>query len=176
MALRPGRCVRRVKRPWTRVSKKKPKESYVAGVPYSRIRIFEMGNKDKEFEANLWLISKNHVQMRDNALEAARVSANKFLQRSIGSENYFFKILIYPHQILREHAIATGAGADRYSMGMRKAFGRPKGRAAIVNEGQKVMWLRLNEKNLKVGKDALKRASNKLPTPCKIETSLKSMA
>ena len=168
MALRPGRTTRTVKRPWTRVSRRKPKKSYVVGVPHSRIHIFEMGNKTKKFDTKLYLISKKNVQIRDNALESARVVANKLLEREIGKENYFMKILLYPHQVLREHAMASGAGADRYSMGMRKAFGKPKGKAAIANNNQRIILLRINKKNLNVGKKALHRADTKIPTPCRI--------
>lgn len=169
MALRPGRTTRRVQRPWTRVSKRKPRESFVVGVPHSRIHVFEMGNQEKEFDTNLWLIAERSVQIRDNALESARVVSNKFLERAINPDNYFLKILVYPHHVLREHSLATGAGADRFSSGMRKAFGKPKGRAARVKRGQKIMWLRLNKKDLAVGRKALKRADLKLPTPCRIE-------
>jgi large subunit ribosomal protein L10e len=171
MALRPGRTVRRLERPWTRISYKKPRESYVVGAPHPRIHVFEMGNPDKEFDTNLWLITKHPVQIRDRALEAARVVSNKFLEKKIGSDNYFFKILVYPHHVLREHALATGAGADRFSSGMRKAFGKPSGRAARVKKGQKIIWLRIDKKNLDIGRKALKRASTKLPVPTTIEVS-----
>ncbi|MBD3156189.1 MAG: 50S ribosomal protein L16 [Candidatus Aenigmarchaeota archaeon] len=167
MGLRPGRCTRKIKRPYTRVSKKKSK-NYVGTKPPLRIHIFEMGNKKKDFEKTMHLIGKRAVQIRDNALEASRVNANKFLEKKITPENYFMKILVYPHQILREHTLATGAGADRFSMGMRKSFGRPKGRAAVVDKGQKIITLKLDKKNLKFGKRALERASDKLPTPCRI--------
>ena len=168
MALRPGRTVRKLERPWTRVSRKKPRKSYVVGVPYSRIHIFEMGNAEKEFDTNLWLVADRSVQIRSNALEAARVVSNKFLEKNI-SGDYFLKILVYPHHVLREHSLATGAGADRFSSGMRKAFGKPSGLAARVKKGQNIMWLRLNKKDLAIGRKALKRASMKLPTPCKIK-------
>ncbi len=168
MALRPGRCTRRIRRPWTRISKRKPRKSYVVGVPHPRIHLFEMGNKVKEFNTNMWLITERPVQIRDNALEAARVVANKFLEKTIGSENYFMKMLLFPHQVLREHALATGAGADRFSMGMRKAFGKPKGRAVIVEKNKRIIWLRLDKKNIEIGKKALHRADSKLPTPCRI--------
>ena len=84
-------------------------------------------------------------------------------------DNYFFKILVYPHHVLREHSMATGAGADRFSSGMAKAFGKPKGRAARVMKGQRIMALRLDKKNVDVGRLALKRANKKLPVHCKIE-------
>ncbi len=122
MALRPGRAVRRLKRPWTRISIRKPKMSYVVGVPHPRIHIFEMGNRNKQFDTAMYLTINNRIQLRENALESARVVANKYLEKVIGIDNYFFKLLVYPHQVLREHTLATGAGADRFSMGMRKAF------------------------------------------------------
>jgi len=168
MALRPGRTTRKLERPWTRVSKKKPRKSYVVGVPYPKIHVFEMGNPDKKFDIHLCLVAGHSVQIRDNALEASRIVTNKFLERKI-PDNYFFKILVFPHHVLREHSMATGAGADRFSSGMGKAFGKPSGRAARVMKGQKIMSLKLDKKNLDVGRLALKRASKKLPVHCKIE-------
>lgn len=168
MALRPGRSTRTVKRPWTRVSQKKPRKSYVVGVPYARIHVFEMGNKNKKFNTTLYLVTQEPIQIRDNSMEGARISTNKLLENNIGTENYFMKILVYPHQVLREHALATGAGADRYSMGMRKAFGRPKGRAARLKANQKIIMLKLDKKNIEIGKQALKRADKKLSGTYKI--------
>lgn len=168
MAKRPGRTMRKKKRPYTRVSKKKPKEGYVAGAPRPKIGLFEMGKKEGDFDRVLYLIAKRGVQIRDSALEAARIVIHKFLEEKIG-KNYFLKVLVYPHQIIREQSIATGAGADRYSQGMRKSFGRPVGRAARVDEGQRVISLKIKKENLKAAKEALKRAGSKLPTPVRIE-------
>lgn len=168
MALRPGRTTRAKRRAWTRVSKRKPRKSYAVGVPYSKIHIFNMGNTEKEFETNLWLVADRSVQIRSNALEAARVVSNKFLERTIPND-YFLKILVYPHQVLREHSMATGAGADRFSSGMRKSFGKPSGLAAVVKKGQNIMHLKLNKKDLVIGRKALKRANMKLPIPCRIK-------
>lgn len=169
MAKRPGRTYRRVKRPWTRISKKKPKMSYVVGVPDPRIHVFEMGNKKKQFDTNLYLVADHAVQIRDTSLESSRISANKHLENSLGSENYFLKVLLYPHQIIREHTLATGAGADRFSMGMRKAFGRPKGRAAVVSPGKRILRVSVNKKHIPDAKMALKRADHKISTTCKVE-------
>lgn len=168
MALRPGKTTRKLQRPWTRVSKRKPRKSYVVGVPYPKIHVFEMGNRNKKFDTHFQLIADHSVQIRDNALEASRVVSNKFLERKI-PDNYFLKILVFPHHVLREHSLATGAGADRFSSGMRKAFGKPSGRAARVMKGQAVMSLKLDKKNVQIGRLALKRASKKLPICCKIE-------
>jgi large subunit ribosomal protein L10e len=168
MALRPGRCVRRIKRAWTRISQRVPKKSYIVGVPYPRIHIFEMGAKDKEFDTQVLLQAENSVQIRENALEAARVVANKYLEKALGKEGFFMKVLKYPHQILREHSLATGAGADRFSMGMRKAFGKPKGRAVVAYSGETLMVVKVNKNQVEIAKEALRRSSTKLPTPCKI--------
>src|SRR3989338_1369663 len=168
MALRPGRTTRRVERPWTRVSQRKPKKSYVVGVPYPKIHVFEMGSKIKQFDTSLWLVMEDSMQIRENSLESARIKSNKYLEKFVGLENYFMKVLTYPHQILREHTLATGAGADRFSMGMRLAFGRPKGRAIITSKGKKIFLLKVDKSNLAHAKKALHRAIQKLPGSCKV--------
>lgn len=167
--MRPGRTLKQKKRPWSRVSKRKPRKSYVVGVPHPRIHVFNMGNKSGSFDREVYLIAKTAANIRDNALEAARTVTNKHLETKIGKENYFFKILIYPHNVLREKSIATGAGADRFSQGMKKAFGRPSGKAAIVKPGQKLFMVRVDAKNVKAAKDALKRADSKIRCTTRIE-------
>ncbi|NIP40020.1 MAG: 50S ribosomal protein L16 [Candidatus Aenigmarchaeota archaeon] len=164
MGLRSARCYRRLEKPYTRVSFKKPRRSYVKGVPALKIHRFESGNKKRKFSKSLYLVSKEAVQIRHNALEAARVVATKNLARSVGEENYFFKVLIYPHHVLRENPLATGAGADRFQTGMRKSFGRPISSAARVKPNQKILEVRVEDE--KAGKKALKVAASKLPAPC----------
>ncbi len=165
MALRPGRCYSRLERPYTRVSKRKPRKSYVVGVPDPRIHHFEMGNVHGNFDTVVWLIAKRAVQIRHNALEAARVVMTKHLTKKVGSDNFFAKILVYPHHVLREHSLATGAGADRFSTGMRHAFGRPVGRAAQVRKGQKLIMVKVNKEKVEEAKEALRKAGSKIPTP-----------
>ena len=79
------------------------------------------------------------------------------------------KILIFPHHIMRENALATGAGADRFSEGMRRAFGKPIGLAARVKPGQRLMELRTIEGKETFCKEAFRRAAMKFPTSCKVE-------
>jgi len=176
MALRPGRTLKELKRPYTRVSKRKPRKSYVVGVPQARIHIFEMGNKRGKFEVDVFLVSKDAVQIRSNALESARIVTNKHLETKLGLENYKFKILTYPHHVLREHSIATGAGADRFSQGMRKAFGRPSGKAALVKKGQRVFVAQINNNpdHIKIAREALKRGSSKIRCKTAVEVVVKS--
>ena len=169
MGLRPGRTMRDVKRPYTRVSKRVPRKSYVVGVPFPKTHQFEMGNRTGAFDTRLFVIAERAVQIRDNALEAARIVGHKFLETKVGPTNYFMKILVYPHQVLREKPIATGAGADRYSQGMAHAFGKPAGTAVVTKSGQKLMELRINKQHLELGKIALRKIGLRISTPIRIQ-------
>jgi large subunit ribosomal protein L10e len=161
MARKPARMFRRLERPFTRVE-------YIDGVPGIRVRMFDMGNRSATFPVMVTLVAKEAVQIRDTALEAARVSANKFISRRVGSSNFKLKLRIYPHHILREHKMAVGAGADRISQGMRAAYGKPVGRAARVFPGTKIMSIWVKPEHFEFAKEALRRASMKFPTPTKI--------
>jgi large subunit ribosomal protein L10e len=160
--LRPNRCYRDVdKPPYTR-------KEYVKGVPQPKVVHFIMGNLSAEFPVKVNLVATRPIQIRHNALEAARVAANKYLTKMCGRMGYKFQIRVYPHQILREHKMATGAGADRISDGMRLAFGKPIGTAARVKEGQAIMTVWVNPDKFPAAKEALRRAAMKLPVPCKV--------
>jgi large subunit ribosomal protein L10e len=140
------------------------RREYIGGVPSSKISQFEMGNPKREFPSVLTLHVENSCQIRHNALEAARITANRLLEKNCGKQNYFLKIFLYPHEVLRENKQATGAGADRISKGMKKSFGKNVGTAARVKSGQKIMSVFTTENNIKFAKLALHRASIKLPT------------
>lgn len=161
MARKPAKMWKRLERPYVRVE-------YIDGAPGSRIKMFDMGNLSADFPVAITLVAKEHVQIRDIALEAARVSANKYLSRMVGENNYKLKLRVYPHHILREHRMAVGAGADRISQGMRAAFGIPVGRAAQVKPGTKIMTIWTNPEYFEFAKEALRRASMKLPTSISI--------
>jgi len=166
MGLRPWRTARKIERPYTRISYSVKKKNYIPVVPHSHITQFEMGVKGN-YSKRLFLVAKNSVQIRTNALEAARKDANKFLEKNIGGK-YFLKFLKYPHQIVREHSIATGAGADRFSEGMRLAFGYPTHKAVQIFKDEKLIMLEVDEQHVEIAKKALKRASKKLPMKSKI--------
>ena len=168
MALRPGRTIHKMERPYTRVSQHVPRKSYVVGVPFPKLHQFEMGNKKGDFDTVLYLVTKKTMQIRHNALEAGRVVAHKYLEKNIGAENYFMKILKYPHHVLREKPIATGAGADRYSQGMAHAFGRPVGVAVQIKKGDKLVMVKTKKEYVEIVKKALKRFGSKIPTPIQI--------
>jgi large subunit ribosomal protein L10e len=118
--------------------------------------------KNKRFEVELELVADYDVQVRDNAIEAARMAANKHLEKAL-EHNYFLRVAKYPHHILREHAALGVAGSDRISKGMKGAFGKPKGRMALVNKGTALFRVRCEETAIKTAKEALKRANLKIP-------------
>src|SRR3990167_6420938 len=120
---------RRLKRPYTRTSKFKAK-SYIRMTPHPKVVRFDSGDTAKNFECMLSLLSKSSLQIRDNAWESARQTSNKLLESYLGLNGFHMKVKVYPYHVLREHALASGAGADRFSSGMAHSFGKPIGLAA----------------------------------------------
>jgi len=158
---------KKLERPYTRKSKYR-KKSFVRATPRNKVIRFMGGNKFQTFSYRLDLISKSDVQIRDIAMEASRQASNRYLERNIGKEEFFSQIRVYPHHILRENPLASGAGADRMSTGMKKSFGKAIGVAARVKKGQVVYSLHVDEKNLVKGREALRKISCKLPCSCSI--------
>lgn len=164
MALRPARCYRWDSPAYTRVAKKLS-NAYIVGVPKPKITRFDLGNLKERFEVELSAVIDEDVQIRHNALEAARMAANRYLERELGKTAYRLRVRVYPHHVMRENVMAKGAGADRIQKGMRQAFGKPIGMAARVRRGQAILsvYLRNEAKKIEAGKIALKRALAKLP-------------
>ena len=163
MGLRPGRCYKKFDRPYTRQSQKKPRKGYIKGVPKHNISQFEMGKK-KNYSHVAFLITKEDAQIRHNALESFRVTTIQKLEKTLSKGGlFFFKIRIFPHHVLRENAMATGAGADRFQQGMRASFGKPISTAARVRVGQKMFEIQVNKANIIAAKKALLHGSYKLP-------------
>ena len=159
---------RRLKRPYTRTSKFKS-EAYIRMTPNVKVVRFSSGDASKYFQCTLNLLSKSDLQIRDNALESARQTSNKLLESYLGLNGFHLRINVYPYHVLREHSLAAGAGADRFSSGMAHPFGKPIGVAARVKKGQTIFQLRVDKQNLGIAKQALERASKKLPCPCTIQ-------
>ncbi|HIJ00726.1 MAG: large subunit ribosomal protein L10e [Candidatus Methanomethylophilaceae archaeon] len=163
MARKPAVMYRQVKgQAYTR-------KEYMGGVPNPRINQFDMGNPKEDFPVTVSLCVKNRVQIRHTALEASRIAANRLMSKQVGVANYHLKVKPYPHHVLRENKLATGAGADRVSSGMRHAFGKNVGTAARLEREQEVLTIRCNPQNFGQAKKALWKAAMKLPSPCYIE-------
>jgi len=152
--------------PYTRISKKKQR-AYVKVVPPSKIVKFGMGNlkayKEGKLNKVLYLVSDEKVQIRQNALEAVRQFVNKKFD-TLMKDQYFFKVIPYPHHIQRENKMLTGAGADRMQTGMQLSFGRPIAKAAILNKGDKIFSVYVsNDKDISLARKTLKQINAKLP-------------
>ncbi len=145
------------------------RKDYIRKIPGSRIVQYDMGNLSGEFPLKVTLVVKESAHLSHNALEAARIASNRYMQRKAGRMGYHLKIRVYPHHIVRENPMATGAGADRVQDGMRKAFGKPVSSVAIVKPNQKVLTIYTNKRNFKDAKESLRRAAMKFPVTCRIE-------
>lgn len=161
MATKPARMYRRV------IGQAYTRREYMGGVPHDRIVQYNIGDPNGKFELEMKLIGQEMCQVRHTALESCRVAANRILMKG-GASNFHMRINVYPHNVLRENKVATGAGADRVSQGMRAAFGKPVGTAARVFPGAELITLRTTPANFVRGKEALRKAAFKLPTPCRI--------
>ena len=143
-------------------------KKYMGGIPGIRISQFDIGDPRTEFPVKLHLVAAESCQIRHIALEAARISANRYIAKKAGN-SYHLKLRLYPHNILRENKIATGAGADRISEGMRAAFGSPVSMAARVKAGTKIFTIATTPDHVEDAKIALRKGGVKLPTPWRIE-------
>ncbi|VVC03998.1 50S ribosomal protein L10e [Candidatus Bilamarchaeum dharawalense] len=162
MGIRPGRAIRDAdKVAWTRYSKSKPRKSFIKAMPHADLHQYRMGAMKDDFDLEMSLVSEHAVIIRDNAIESARQSSNKALEKDAPG-NYYFVVRVYPHHVVRENKMIAGAGADRLQKGMRQAFGRPTDRAARLKAGSALFTVysyKANEAHLK---KALIRAKMKL--------------
>ena len=168
MGRRPARCYR--------YCKNKPyiKSRYCRGVPDPKIRIYDVGRKKadvNDFPACIHLVSDEYEQISSEALEAARVAANKYMTKHAGKDLFHMRIRAHPFHVLRINKMLSCAGADRLQQGMRGAWGKPYGVAARVDIGQVLMSIRTREDKIPVAQEALRRAKFKFPGRQKIHVS-----
>ncbi|MFH0860049.1 MAG: 50S ribosomal protein L16 [Candidatus Altiarchaeota archaeon] len=170
--LRPAKCYRWDSPAYTRTSDN-PGDSFITGIPTPKLNTYDMGNSKGDFNVKLSIIPKGRIIIRHNSLDAARISAQRILEKVIGVSNYYFKINVFPHHVIRENVMATGAGADRVQDGMRKSFGKPMGRAARIYPGQPIMTVYVNKDDQMImsARKALRGAMHKLPANMRIEVS-----
>ena len=166
--LRKFSAYQNLERPYTRISKYTKKNYVRGGFPNLKITKFDMGSPSRTYDTTIRLCVTLDMNIRQNALEAARQTSNRVLEKAIGKD-YHLRLKLYPFHVLRENPLASGAGADRTSTGMQKAYGKPIGSAARVHAGQTVFELRLAKANITTGRLAMERASKKLPCNCKIQ-------
>jgi large subunit ribosomal protein L10e len=147
------------------------RRKYMGGIPGSKIVKFTMGNTSREFTHKVELVNIKDVQIRHNALESARIAANRIMEKYVSRDNFMLKIIPYPHHIIREHKRVNVAQADRFQEGMKKAYGKPAMVAARIKSMQPIIVAEVDKAEVEYAKTALKRAAAKFPSPCRIVVS-----
>jgi ribosomal protein L16/L10AE len=156
----------------TRRSKKQQK-SYIKTVPPQKIVKFNMGDvksfDEGKYKVAVILSTGENIQIRDFALEAVRQSLHKDLTILLG-KNYFLRCNVYPHNILRNNRVFSGASkGERVQTGMSKGFGTSEGRAAVVKKGHPIFCAYFNGENyLPEVRNFFRKVTPKLP--CKTKT------
>merc|ERR1712018_481610 len=87
MGRRPARCYRYCK------NKPYPKSRFCRGVPDPKIRIYDLGSKKASvlsFPKHVVMVSDELEQLSSEALEAARICANKYMTKTIGKNLSIF--------------------------------------------------------------------------------------
>ena len=83
-----------------------------------KIRIYDLGRKKAgvdEFPLCVHLVSDEYEQLTSEALEAARICANKYLVKFCGKEAFHLRMRLHPFHVIRINKMLSCAGADRYS-------------------------------------------------------------
>jgi large subunit ribosomal protein L10e len=157
---------------------KKQQLSYIKTVPPHKIVKFNMGNVQAydagRFPLSLALLSAEPVQIRDLAIEAVRQSLHKDLAKLLTIKHYFLQCNVYPHNILRNNRIFSGGSkGERVQTGMRKSFGSPEGRAAIVKKGHAIFTVHFADKeHIPKIKTFFSKVKPKVPCSTKVRVDL----
>jgi large subunit ribosomal protein L10e len=165
MGLRKGHCYTPINRSYTRKSKVRSK-SYIKAIPPLKIAKFNMGDL-KGFNAGKYsfkvcLIFKKALQLRDNSIESSRQFANRLLDEKLKG-SYYFLVAVYPHHILRENKMLTGAGADRMQTGMQLSFGTAVGIAAQIGKNKSLFEIYCTKETVPFVRKVLDKIKTKLP-------------
>ncbi|PAV73282.1 hypothetical protein WR25_14340 [Diploscapter pachys] len=170
MGRRPARCYRYIK------NKPYPKSRFCRGVPDPKIRIYDLGKKKatvEEFPSCAHMLSNEREHLSSEALEAARICANKYMVKNCGKDGFHMRVRKHPYHVVRINKMLSCAGADRLQTGMRGAFGKPQGLVARVDIGDILFSIRVKENNMNHAIEAFRRAKFKFPGRQLIVTSNK---
>ena len=118
------------------------------------------------------MVSDEYEQLSSEALEAARICANKYMVKSCGKDGFHIRVRLHPFHVIRINKMLSCAGADRLQTGMRGAFGKPQGTVARVHIGQVIMSIRTKLQNKEHVIEALRRAKFKFPGRQKVGSGI----
>ena len=91
-------------------------------MPDPKIRLYDGGKKKADytnFPCCVHIVSNEKEQISSEALEAARIAANKYMQNKAGREGFHIRIRVHPWHTIRINKMLSCAGADRLQQGMR---------------------------------------------------------
>jgi len=162
MGRRPAGCYRFQK------NKPYPKSRFNRGVPDAKIRTYDLGAKKADvnvFPFCIHVVSRELEQITCEALEAARIQANKYMVKQSAKGTFHMRIRVHPFHVVRINKMLSCAGADRLQTGMRQSYGKAYGTAARVSIGQILMSIRTRdtEQFRANATEALRRAKFKFP-------------
>ena len=92
------------------------KMSVYVRFPDAKIRIYDLGAKKTpvdNFSLCVHLVSDEYEQLSSEALEAARICANKYMVKHCGKDQFHLRIRLHPFHVLRINKMLSCAGADR---------------------------------------------------------------
>uniref|UniRef100_A0A2C9LJM8 Uncharacterized protein n=1 Tax=Biomphalaria glabrata TaxID=6526 RepID=A0A2C9LJM8_BIOGL len=101
--------------------------------------------------------------LSSEALEAARICANKYMVKNCGKDSFHLRVRKHPYHVTRINKMLSCAGADRLQTGMRGAYGKPQGLVARVDIGDILFSMRVKEGNVNHAIEAFRRAKFKFP-------------
>ncbi|XP_049387468.1 60S ribosomal protein L10-like, partial [Solanum stenotomum] len=127
----PARCYRQIK------NKPYPKSRFCCGVPYPKIRIYDVGMKRKgvdEFPFCVHLVSWEKENVSSEALEAARIACNKYITKSAGKDDFHLRGVcarVAIGQVLLSVRCKDG-NANHAQEALRRAKFKSPGRQKII--------------------------------------------
>jgi large subunit ribosomal protein L10e len=119
------------------------------------------------------MVSDEYEQLSSEALEAARICANKYMVKSCGKDGFHIRVRLHPFPVICINKMLSCGGADRLQTGMHGAFGMPQGAVARVHIGQVILSIPTKLQNKEHVIEALCRAKFKIPGLQKIHISKK---
>jgi len=122
----------------------------------------------EHFPCVVHIVSMEKMQISSEALEAARITANRYLTKMCGKDGFHCRIRVHPYHVLRINKMLSCAGADRLQTGMRHPFGKPMGTCARVNIGQVLISVRTRDSHRNNAIEAFRRTGFRFPGKQKI--------
>merc|ERR1711957_239152 len=121
-----------------------PKSRFNRGVPDPKLRMYDGGMKKADwsrFPACVHLVCGEKQQITSEALEAARIAANKYMTTQTSKESFHIRIRVHAWHVVRINKMLSCAGADRLQTGMRHAYGKALRRAKFKFAGRQTVFV-----------------------------------